>query len=738
MGAGTPSVEARIYDSDVVVRASLQSSRTDFLRFRVIEYLKGAGPADITVHASTVNRNTAWDDREAVLFLSLPEDQAATGAVGTTGEVAAGEFVFTEDNAFTDPIYEDRSKLPTGYTIDSRDPAWLPGEAEAGASGAVGNGAPASNPAFITDSESNTGGSPPPTISLTGLRSMIAWVEEEEGVEGYDLCIRYVLDYKRWDRDWEAYYGTPWTPYQSEAPVASGAGEGAVVDDYGTIHEPGYHRFWLTGTDADLFQAQIVDDDVVASNGYTPTITTARPLPVGVYRFLNHFQAYFYMPCNFMPDNHLLEWIVTVTAPVSAVHEALFDPVAIGGAVGADSANGVLKPASFSLTEGENTATLGKIAWEPGRLTIALDPSLSLAGHHADFIELDASDSLRLDFDDAAETVDGAKRTLAWTVCAQPWESGDLLMLRISRSGENLTGVTNDGPCNRPPGFESSSYIFSIPETAAAGAVVGSVLATDPDEGDTVSYAITGGNEDGKFAIDTGAGEITVEGALDYETTPEYTLIIVASDGHGGTATATASIAVTGESPPPAPLDLAARATHDSVTLTWEAPDDSTVTGYRVLRRRPSDQRELAVHVEDTGTTTTTYLDTKDVAAGTKYIYRVQAINEGGVGAASNPAQVTTAAPAPLDLAATATHNSVTLTWRAPAGAEVTGYRILRRAAQSEDTLGRVADVAATVTTHLDADGVAAGTKYIYRVLAMYDTVEGESARVEVTTNPAP
>ena len=186
-----------------------------------------------------------------------------------------------------------------------------------------------------------------------------------------------------------------------------------------------------------------------------------------------------------------------------------------------------------------------KIAWESGRVTVELDPSLSMVGHHADFIAPDGLDSLRLDFGDAPETVDGAKRTLAWNVCAQPWESGDLLMLRISRSGEDLTGVTNDGPCNQPPEFNASSYTFSIPETAAA-AVVGNVLATDPDEDDTVSYSITGGNEDGKFAIDTGAGEITVQGALDYETTPEYTLIIAASDGHGGSAAANVSIAVTG------------------------------------------------------------------------------------------------------------------------------------------------------------------------------------------------
>ena len=90
-GAATPSVEERIYDSDVIIRASLQSSETDSLRFRAIEYLKGAGPADIVVLAPTYGRNTAWDDHEAVLFLSLPEDQATSGAAGAAGgEVLPG------------------------------------------------------------------------------------------------------------------------------------------------------------------------------------------------------------------------------------------------------------------------------------------------------------------------------------------------------------------------------------------------------------------------------------------------------------------------------------------------------------------------------------------------------------------------------------------------------------------------------------------------------------------------
>ena len=444
-GAATPSVEERIYDSDVIVRASLQPSGSGSLRFQAIEYLKGAGPADIVVLAATYGRDTAWDDREAVLFLGLPENQAASGASGTTKGVAAGEFVCTDAHGFNHPTYEGRSKLPTGYTIDTRNPVWLPTEAEASDGGAVGDGA--GNPAFITESAAVTAGSPP-TISLTDLRSKIAWVEGGEGVEGYHRCIGVSLNYQKYYRDWEAYYGRPWSPHQANAQVESGAVEGAVVHAYGLYHEPGYHKVWLTGTDAGLFRAQIVDNDEVASNGFTPTLATARPLPGGVYRFLTHFHGYEYMPCNFTPENHRLEWIVTATTPESAVHEAFFDPVSIGGTVGADSANGVLKPVSFSLTDGGSTATLSRIVWESGRATVELNPFLSLADHHVDFIALDGSVSLRLDFDAAAETIDGTKRTLDWNVCAQPWESGDLLMLRISSSGENLTGATNDGPCN--------------------------------------------------------------------------------------------------------------------------------------------------------------------------------------------------------------------------------------------------------------------------------------------------
>ena len=78
------------------------------------------------------------------------------------------------------------------------------------------------------------------------------------------------------------------------------------------------------------------------------------------------------------------------------------------------------------------------------------------------------------------------------------------------------------------------------------------------------------------------------------------------------------------------------------MTLSWDVPDDPSITGYRILRRRPLEgERTLLVHMADTGSTETTYTDT-DVAPGTQYAYRVKAINAAGPGAASNFVNLTT------------------------------------------------------------------------------------------------
>ena len=106
-----------------------------------------------------------------------------------------------------------------------------------------------------------------------------------------------------------------------------------------------------------------------------------------------------------------------------------------------------------------------------------------------------------------------------------------------------LVDVTN---VNEAPEFASGSYAFNVAEDAALGAAVGSVSATDPDlTSDTLTYSITAGNGDGKFAINSGSGAITVAATLDYETTASYSLTVQADDGNGGRDTATVHVSVT-------------------------------------------------------------------------------------------------------------------------------------------------------------------------------------------------
>ena len=102
------------------------------------------------------------------------------------------------------------------------------------------------------------------------------------------------------------------------------------------------------------------------------------------------------------------------------------------------------------------------------------------------------------------------------------------------------------------------------------GSVLGSASATDADC-ERLTYSITDGNSDDKFAIDGGSGAITTAGALDHGTDASYTLTIQADDGNGGTATATVNVTVAdvaeNTSPVKVPTDLAASATHQSIAI---------------------------------------------------------------------------------------------------------------------------------------------------------------------------
>ena len=97
----------------------------------------------------------------------------------------------------------------------------------------------------------------------------------------------------------------------------------------------------------------------------------------------------------------------------------------------------------------------------------------------------------------------------------------------------------------------------------------------------------------------------------------------------------------TSTDPPAAPTCLTGTVNSDgSITISWTAPDDDSVTGYQILRRRPQEEESsLLVYVDNTGSTAVSYRDT-NTSADTRYVYRVKARNSVGVGPQSNYARV--------------------------------------------------------------------------------------------------
>ena len=417
-------------------------------RFRVTEYLKGSGASEIVVTAmslgshetealamqvamdSLASRDTSRDTHEAILFLWEPTSNNA--------------FHFLWSGPY--PLLH--------YTIDTLNRVWLPAK-EPPAPVGVSSSSDNSSRLFLMG-DPVSGSTWPTSMSLGELRSEVAAVdallevgdgtrgdaaiaamadavglavdafllqaeiEAEDGIEWYREC---VINSWRYEHTYGHRQDKPRNSYEDVLPLASGAPAGTVIESYS-----GPGRKLIEGADKDLFKAVLIDDDDRRDNGFKIGDATARPLPAGTYQYKSYLQLLIEIPCDFFPYYSYTYHNVVVTAPDGTLHELFFDPVMVGTAVAADATNGVLKPMAFMDANGA-AATIGSIGWEAGTVKVEVTPDDALADHILDIIELDGTVSLSLDVFDA--TVDAANDTLSWSVSTQPWEDGDLLMVRI-------------------------------------------------------------------------------------------------------------------------------------------------------------------------------------------------------------------------------------------------------------------------------------------------------------------
>ena len=241
-------------------------------------------------HKLAVRRNSTWD----------------SGSGGIPHQIQEGDF---GDDA------TDASRVRHGFTtinflwgehtIDDLGKAWLPANAHTPDGQDVGDFVRSAGEGLelLTDSDPTGGSDDLPLITTLGeLRSRIEAVatllEEGRNIQGYEECIvqRYVTEH--WIRSWEARNG----PFD-ERPVISkrvSSGQPANAEFYNAALSGGeFSRYWLKGADAELFLVQIVDENgnvIVPDDRYPVyyhlSLTIARPLPAGVYRFDRHDQRF--------------------------------------------------------------------------------------------------------------------------------------------------------------------------------------------------------------------------------------------------------------------------------------------------------------------------------------------------------------------------------------------------------------------------------------------------------------
>lgn len=212
---------------------------------------------------------------------------------------------------------------------------------------------------------------------------------------------------------------------------------------------------------------------------------------------------------------------------------------------------------SFSVLENAPAGTT------VGRLTAADEDDatadLTFAGDSPDF---DVADDGTVTVAPGADLSDGSGPFTFQATVADPDAATASATITV-----NVVDVDN-APVITP------GQAFDVEENTAPGTDVGTVEATDAD-GDSIAFAITGGNLGGAFAIDPATGDLSVAGELDFETRDSYELTVRATAGSkSDEATVTVTVEDVNEAPTVA--DIADQdATEDSAIdpITVEATD---------------------------------------------------------------------------------------------------------------------------------------------------------------------
>ncbi len=465
-----------------------------------------------------------------------------------------------------------------------------------------------------------------------------------------------------------------------------------------------------------------------------------------------------------------------LTAPGAAAGGYFGNSVAIDGntiVVGArkaDSAYAITKPSSDANSD-------GSIDWEDwdsldadGKATLTATLTASDAAAGDEF-----GTSVAIDGDtvvvganehDQSDTVNNSGAAYVFTKPGNAWATGtetakltasdgtrgDEFGISVAVSGNTVViGAHLDDDNGDKSG---SAYFFTKPINGnwATGTETAKIIDRDGAAEDHFGWSVA---VDGSTAVVGAYGDGSNKGAAHIMGIPSWTDI---SNSAPGEANAT-SYAVTGltndvvytfqlrgvnasgHSPasdrldatpkavPYAPTNLSAAGGNGQVALSWDDPEDDTITGYKYS----TDGGTTFAEIGGSGATTTTYTVT-GLTNGVTHTLALRAVNDLGNGAPSTVSALM-APVAPANLSAAPGDGKVALSWADPGNATITKYQYSTAGGANFSDFDGGSNSATTAYT---VTGLTNYQEYSFQIRAVNASGEGPASNSASATPRAP
>ncbi len=412
-------------------------------------------------------------------------------------------------------------------------------------------------------------------------------------------------------------------------------------------------------------------------------------------------------------------------------------------------------------------------------VAVAVDGDTVVVGAHLDdagtdsgsvFVftkpDIDANGDGAKDWDDWDDLTSEQRDELRAKLTASDTAAEDKFGVAVAIEGDTVVVGAHQEDEN---GTDSGSvYLFSKPSTGWGDATeTMKLIAPDGAAGDEFgeSLAVRGGSVIvGAPGDDSDTGAAYVFEVPEWNDIPgsgsgttshtvtgltnntEYTFWVRPVDASGSGPASGNKQATPQQSAADTPANLIATAGVGEVTLSWDDPNDSTITGYKYQQKSAGGTFGLWTDIPDSAYLgeNTTGFTVPNLREGLAYTFRILAVDESGDSGFSNEATVTTIIAAPTGLVATAGAGQIELKWDDPQNNQITKYEHREKLAGGE--FGSWNAIALSLIDSTSEPGalkytvtrLSNGSEYTLELRAANDSVSGEAASVTATPLLAP